>query len=225
MSIKYREEKVKLSRTFRNILDLYNLSNKPVCDIGCGFGEYLRFFGKGSVGVTTTLEEMEYGKNNNLKIIFGNAETIEKVFSQGEKFQAIWANNLFEHLLSPHAFLMNLKKLSDDEAVVILGVPVIPKIESLIRLSWFRGALATNHISFFTAKTLVLTVMKSGWNVETVRPFIFKNKFIDLLVRPFAPHLYVVAKNNPDFVYPIKKLKEWIADEHYETLLKITNQK
>lgn len=225
MSIKYREEKVKLSRTFRNILDLYNLSNKPVCDIGCGFGEYLRFFGKGSVGVTTTLEEMEYGKNNNLKIIFGNAETIEKVFSQGEKFQAIWANNLFEHLLSPHAFLMNLKKLSDDEAVVILGVPVIPKIESLIRLSWFRGALATNHISFFTAKTLALTVMKSGWNVETVRPFIFKNKFIDLLVRPFAPHLYVVAKNNPDFVYPTKKLKEWIADEHYETLLKITNQK
>lgn len=224
MSIKNREERVKLSRTFRNILDLYNLSNRSVCDIGCGFGEYLRFFGEGSVGVTTTSDEVEYGKNNNLRIVFGNAERIDIVFSQGEKFKAVWANNLFEHLLSPHAFLMNLKKISNDKTFVILGVPVIPKIESLLRLSWFRGSLATNHVSFFTNKTLGLTVMRSGWSIETVRPFIFKNKFLDILVRPFAPHLYVVANNNQNFVYPSKKLKEWIGDKYYESLLEITNQ-
>jgi SAM-dependent methyltransferase len=200
-------------------------SDKAVCDTGCGFGEYLRFFGAGSIGVTTTQEEVEYGKSNNLKIIFGNAEKIEGVFTKGEKFKAIWVNNLFEHLLSPHAFLMNLKKISEPQAIVVLGVPVIPKIVSLTRFPWFRGTLASNHISFFTNKTLQLTVERAGWEVMAVRPFIFKNKYLDLLVRPFAPHLYVVAKNNVDFVYSAKKMKEWILDEHYEGLLSITKQK
>jgi SAM-dependent methyltransferase len=225
MSIKLREENVKLSRTFRNIRDLYSLSDKSVCDIGCGFGEYLRLFGAGSIGVTTTQEEIEYGKNSNLKIIFGNAEELEKVFVNGEKFKAIWANNLFEHLLSPHAFLMHLKKISEERAIVALGVPVIPKIESLTSFSWFRGTLATNHISFFTCKTLGLTVERAGWKVVTIRPFIFKNKYLDLLIRPFAPHLYVIAENNIAFVYPTKKLKEWISDAYYGDLLDITRQR
>ncbi len=225
MSIKFREENVAVSRTFKNIRDLYGLSNKAVCDIGCGFGEYLRMFGKGSIGVTTTQEEIEYGSKNNLNIIFGNAEKIESLFPSTQKFEGIWANNLFEHLLSPHAFLIKLKKISSENTIAIIGVPVVPKIVSLISLPWFRGTLASNHVSFFTNITLKLTVERAGWNVIAVRPFIFKNKFLDYIVRPFAPHLYVVAKNNSDFVYPPKKLKEWVTDEYYTEILSITKQK
>lgn len=225
MSIKHREENVKSSRTFRNIVRLYGLSEKSVCDIGCGFGEYLRFFGKGSIGVTTTNEEVDYGKHNDLHIIFGNAERLESTFANGEKFEAVWANNLFEHLLSPHGFLMNIKKISNDNTLLILGVPVIPKIVSLISLPWFRGTLASNHINFFTRQSLGLTVLRGGWKTITVRPFIFKNRYLDFLVRPFAPHLYVVARNDTGFAYPAKKLKEWVSDHHYDDLLGITRQK
>jgi SAM-dependent methyltransferase len=221
MSIQFREDNVKLSRTFKNIRDLYSLSNKSVLDIGCGFGEYLRLFGKGSVGITTTQDEIEYGKKNNLNIRFGNAEKIETIDLNNKKFDAIWANNLFEHLLSPHAFIIKLKKISNNNAVAVIGVPVIPKIVSLINLSWFRGTLASNHINFFTRNTLQLTVERAGWNVSTVRPFIFKNRILDLIVRPFAPHLYVIAKNNPNFEYPPKKIKEWISDEYYSELLSL----
>lgn len=224
MSIKNREENVRLSRTFRNIRDLYNLSSKSVCDIGCGFGEYLRFFGKNSVGVTTTTEEVEYGKNNNLKILFGNAEQIGELPLGNISFEAIWANNLFEHLLSPHSFLINLKKISKSNTSVILGVPVIPKLVSLIRLPWFRGTLASNHVSFFTKDTLSLSVERAGWKVKEVRPFIFKNKFLDLLMRPWAPHMYVVAENDVNFQYSPKKLKEWVSDDYYSDLLNITRQ-
>lgn len=224
MSIQLREENVKLSRTFKNIRSLYSLQDKAVCDIGCGFGEYLRLFGKGSIGITTTQNEIDYGKENNLPIVFGNAEKIDQTFFDGKRFEAIWANNLFEHLLSPHAFLIKLKKVSNNNTQVILGVPVIPKVVSLISLRWWRGTLASNHVSFFTHKTLGLTVERAGWNVRAVRPFFFKNKFLDVLCRPFAPHMYVVAENNPDFKYPPKKLKEWINDVHYAELLDITGQ-
>jgi hypothetical protein len=225
MPIKFREKNVQSSRTFKNLRDLYGLSNKAVCDIGCSFGEYLRFFGKGSIGITTTKEEIEYGKNNDLKIIFGNAEKIESIFTDTQKFEVIWANNIFEHLLSPHAFLIKLKKISERNSMIILGVPVVPKIVSLAFFPWFRGALASNHVNFFTLRTLRLTVERAGWNVREARPFIFKNKFLDSLLHPFAPHVYVVAENNLEFKYPPKKVKEWISDEHYTDLLSITNQK
>ncbi len=224
MSVEQRNSRVKMSRTFKNLRDIYRLSEKSVLDIGCGFGEYLRLFGRGSLGITTTQEEVVYAKENNLPVVFANAEKLDTLDTD-QTFEAIWANNLFEHLLSPHAFLMKLKALSRPETVAIIGVPVVPKIVSFLRVKGFRGALATNHVNFFTHATLRLTTERAGWIVKEVRPFLFKNKILDVLVRPFAPHLYVVALNNPAFVYPGKKLKEWISDPHYQDLLKITKQK
>lgn len=212
---------VKESRTFKNICDLFGLRHKAVLDIGSGYGQYLSHFGKGSVGITTAHEEVESGKESGLDIRFGNAEKLDASIG---KFGVVWANNLYEHLLSPHAFLMNLKKIADDDTVVILGVPMVPKIVSLMNLKWWRGALASNHINFFTHSTLRLTVERAGWKPIAVRPFIFKNLFLDNLIRPFAPHIYMVAKNDPNFKYAPKKIGEWMGDEHYKELLSITGQ-
>lgn len=224
MTINSRFEKVSISKTFKNILESFNLTNKSVLDLGCGYGEYLKLFGKDSIGITTTEEEVEFGKENNLNIRFGNVEKIDAL-NINSKFDVIWANNLFEHLLSPHAFLIRLKTISHDNTLVILGVPVVPKIVSLIKSKYFRGVLATNHINFFTHTTLRLSVERAGWEVLETRPFFHKSYLIDWFLRPFAPHIYIVAKNNSDFQYPPKKLKEWITDDMYEPLLKITRQK
>lgn len=216
-------ERIDRSRTFKNILDIHKLREKLVLDIGSGYGQYLKHFGVGSIGVTTAEDEVTFGKENNLNIILGNAEHLNEV-DFNTQFEGFWANNLFEHLLSPHAFLMNLKKIASSNARVILGVPVVPKIVSLMRLKWWRGPYASNHVNFFTHKTLGLTVQYAGWEVIQVRPFIFKNKFLDFLARPFAPHMYVVAKNDSNFKYPPKKIHEWIGDEHYKEMLTITGQ-
>lgn len=224
MAIIDREQGVKDSRTFKNIRTLYGLSGKSVIDIGCGFGEYLRFFGTGSVGITTSQEEVKYGKENNLNIIFNNAEKLEE-FSPEEEFDAIWANNLFEHLLSPHSFLMKIKKITHSRTILILGVPVIPRIAILTSLKKFRGALDSSHINFFTQTTLRLTAERAGWKVLAVRPFIFKNMLFDALVSPIAPHLYVMAENMENFIYPSKKVREWKDDEHYSELLSLANSK
>ncbi len=223
MNINNRFKKVSVSITFGNILGTFKLPERKVLDLGCGYGEYLKLFGKGSVGITTTNEEVVFGKENNLNIKFGNVEKIESL-SLDTNFDVIWANNLFEHLLSPHAFLMKIKTISHKDTVIILGVPVVPKIVSLINNKYFRGVLASNHINFFTHTTLKLAVERAGWEVEEVRPFFLKNYYLDLILRPFAPHLYVVAKNNPNFQYAPKKIKEWTTDDMYQPLLKITKQ-
>lgn len=218
-----RFDAVAASGTFRRIVNRFDLSRKKALDLGCGYGEYLTHFGKGSLGITTSREEVDVGKERSLDIRFGNAEFLEET-SLPADIEAVWANNLFEHLLSPHAFLMKLKKNVVPDGLLILGVPVIPKVTALMSLGRFRGALASNHINFFTKETLVLTAERAGWRVLEARPFWFSSVWLDRLFVPLAPHLYLIAKNDAEFKYPGKKYNEWMAGEHYRHLFEITGQ-
>ncbi|HLP79866.1 MAG TPA: class I SAM-dependent methyltransferase [Acidobacteriota bacterium] len=215
-----RFDPVKKSKVFNRILSTFKLRKKKVLDLGCSFGEFLSLFGPGSVGITTTLAEVEYGKKHRLNIKQGNVELIDKIGIK-ESFDAIWANNLFEHLLAPHAFLIKLKTVAKDDTILLLGVPTIPRCPSLMRITAFRGALATAHVNFFTRESLRLTVQRAGWKVLDIRPFVTNIRWLDRLCSFFAPHLYVVAVNDRHFRYHDKKLMEWKDDAHYQDILKI----
>lgn len=203
----------------------YRLAEKKVLDLGCGYGEHLSHFGDGSLGITTTREEVEYGKAHDLRIALGNVERFDLIPEmREERFDAVWSNNLFEHLLAPHRFLNSLKRYAADDTLLILGVPVVPSIPALMRVRKFRGALAVSHINFFTRRTLRYTVERAGWKVVDMRPFICTNAFLDRLAGTLAPHAYVIARNDAAFRYPEKKLKEWKDDEHYAYVLETVGQ-
>jgi len=171
---------VELLRTLSTICSVFDLKNKMILDIECGLGQYLKPFGKGSVGITPA-EEVKFSRDNNLSIVSGIAENFyQSVY--GKHFEEFWTNNLFDLLLAPHGVLMKLKKNVTDGAVFILGVP---EVVSLI---------------------LRLTVQFAGWKVVEVRPFILRTTWLNFLVKPFDHYAYVVAKNNPTLTYPPKKI-------------------
>lgn len=209
IKIEKRFENVSKSKTFCHIRDLFDLKNKTVLDLGCSYGEFLTHFGPDSVGVTITKEEAEYGNGRRLDVRYGNIES-DSIILEGI-FDVIFANNIFEHLFSPHKFLCKIKKYLKKDGVLILGVPCVPKILSFLRINKFRGSLASAHINFFTKETLVLTVEKAGWNVKLIRGFHFSNEFIDSLFNPIYPHFYIVASNNPSFDYSKKRMKELVG--------------
>lgn len=194
------------SKTFNNIVDTFDLRNKAVFDIGCAYGEFLAHFGKGSIGVCLEPKEIEYGTKKGLDIRFGNVE--DKDFKLDATFDAIFANNILEHLLSPHSFLCEVKKYLKPNGILILGVPCIPKLSFLMRFKKFRGSLARLHINFFTKDTLANTARFAGWDVQTTRGFHIKNAALDHILDPIYPHFYVIARLNPDFAYSEKRLKE-----------------
>jgi SAM-dependent methyltransferase len=230
--VQKRFANVQKSKTFIRIVQHLKLNDKKTLDLGCGFGEYMALCGKGSLGITTTLREVEYGNehgkehgNGGIRIIRGNVEALDIIPElQTERFEAIWSNNLFEHLLAPHLFLNSLKRYSEGSTQLILGVPVVPFFPGLMKITKFRGSLSSAHINFFTRKTLMLSVERAGWKILEARPFIFSNKFLDAIAGMFAPHIYVVALNDSNFKYPEKKLREWKDELHYNYVLETTGQ-
>jgi SAM-dependent methyltransferase len=175
------------------------------------------------MGITTRADEVEFGKNNGLDIRLGNAERLHTTDFE-HTFDAFWVNNLFEHLVAPHAFLVHLRQLASPSTVLVLGVPVVPKVVSLLKLRRFRGVLADSHIGFYTKKTLSLNVERAGWKIIEIRTFFIKNSVLDGFLDVVSPHLYVVAHSNPDFAYSLKKVNEWRGDEEYTDLLRTTGQ-
>lgn len=206
--IERRFENVSKSKTFTNIVDTFDLDKKSVLDVGCSSGEFLVHFGPGSIGITIKNDEVEYGEMRGLDIRYGNVESDD--FILNEKFDVIFANNIFEHLYSPHEFLVKIKKYLKPGGLLILGVPCIPKIVTLLRINKFKGSLASAHINFFTKNTLALTVERAGWNIKHMRGFHFSSTFVDYLLNPVYPHFYAVASSDPNFKYSEKKMKELV---------------
>ncbi len=192
------------SHSFVNLLKQFNLPDKSVLDIGSSEGDFLQHFGLGSVGVTIIPEHVETARQHGLKVVTGNIE--DPAFTLPQKFDVVWANNLFEHMNAPHLFLMKVKEFLKPNGFLILGVPVIPTISPLTRLTKFRGAYAASHVNFFTRKTLMETLRYAGWSVEEARLFRFGNKTLDSLLNPIAPHMYVVARQNKEWAYAHKRL-------------------
>jgi SAM-dependent methyltransferase len=217
--LKKRMSNVSNSKTFNNIIKEFNLGDKKVLDIGCSYGEFLAKFGVGSVGLTVSVKEVEWGQMNNLNIQIGN---IEEGFDTEEKFDVIFANNIFEHMLAPHLFLLKIKKFLKEDGVLILGVPSVPYVFPLIKLRRFSGSLSPAHVNFFTRYTLNKTVEYAGWEIRKSSGYYFTNRFLDFLFNFICPHFYVIATVKKDFHYDEKRQKEL---QGYNNIFKINNKK
>ena len=206
-----QSKRVATSRTFSHLREAFDLGNKKVLDIGCSEGYYLEHFGAGSLGLTLIEAHIAAAHERGLTVIKANVE--DPGFSLPEKYDVVWANNLFEHMNAPHLFLMKVRELIKPDGLLILGVPVLPHMPFLTKLKKFRGAYAVSHVNFFTRKTLIESVRAGGWIVEEARLFYFKNAFLDAFLDLITPHVYVIARPDPDFAYAQKRL---LSIEEYD---------
>jgi len=181
---------------------LPNKEKLKVLEIGAGTGNVLAEFKDEAKLHNINIQELgtEYSndcitkakKENNINVIFGNIETIEK---RKEKFDVIILSHVFEHFIDLHEELKRLKKLMTEDTLLYIEVPgiMVNHKKSYYNFS-FLGYLVHAHMYNFTKDTLVNILQNYGFKniianeeVESVftldksSDYVYKNSYKDII--------------------------------------------
>ncbi|MDE2978467.1 MAG: class I SAM-dependent methyltransferase [Acidobacteriota bacterium] len=135
-------------------------SESSVLEIGCGRGATAALikqrFGCRVVGIELNPEAAATAESRLDRVIHGDVQTVEP----GEKFDAIVAFELFEHLTDGQAFLERAAGWLRRGGRMVFSVPNVGHysvVEDLIAGRWDyipMGLLCATHVRFFTRRTL-----------------------------------------------------------------------
>jgi 2-polyprenyl-3-methyl-5-hydroxy-6-metoxy-1,4-benzoquinol methylase len=150
---------------------------KRILDVGCGqgkFGELLKQSRSievwGIEPVAAAAAEAATKLDHVIEGMF-----IPEADLPSENFDAIFFNDVLEHLFDPAAALQLARKLLKPDGVVIASIPNIRHFltmwELIVRREWHygdSGILDRTHLRFFTKKSIIALFADCGFNVERI---------------------------------------------------------
>jgi 2-polyprenyl-3-methyl-5-hydroxy-6-metoxy-1,4-benzoquinol methylase len=148
-----------------------------VLDVGCGaggFGTTLReVLGDGAtiVGLEAVPTQAEAARHDH-----GFDDVIAGYFPEAldgypHSFDAIFFNDVLEHIVDPWSVLRQVPRFLSDEGRVVAAIPSIqyaPVVFKLLRGRWDyvdQGTLDRTHVRFFTKATMVEMFESCGYDV------------------------------------------------------------
>jgi len=200
---------------------LYNKErfyDKKVLDIGCCYGSSLLYWGRESEGFDCNDKFLSFVHALGNKVHKGNAEDGFS-FLGSERYDAIYTNNLIEHIVAPHLFLVRLFALLKPGGVLAIGHPVVAPqpFRFLLNAIGKKGHLAVEHINFYTPRTARLCLERSGFHVEKQYfSSIAALPLLSSLTVPFGHHCLSICRKIDGYKYHPKRAKEfdpeWAGD-------------
>ena len=172
----------------KNLKSIRSKSSGVWLDLGAGGGTYLKFMNEKSFGldIKQNLENKIYSWNFNDKVPAKYVATAD----------LIWCSALIEHVLRPHEFLVEIKKFLKHDGVIIITGPLTHMFNPLYLSGTYHG----DHVNFFNAKTLRLTIERAGYEVVFEGSPSFKK--IGQKIYFISPNIMIVAKPILNFQYP-----------------------
>ena len=210
------------SRPFKLLVEKYSLHEKAVLDVGCYCGSHLIHFGEGSVGLERQDAGVKFALAIGLNVIQCNVED-KWEFTEGP-FDAAWCSAILEHVVSPHKLLRECWRKLKYDGLLFARVPIIPNpiVESCMRClpqwrnrfhSGYTSYSAVEHLYAYTRKSAIFLIKRAGFEVIDVNtlwpPIPLLNRILKPLIYRFGitDSLTVIAKKDPEFKYPEKRLK------------------
>lgn len=218
---------IKLPRGIPYLAQKYGFAKKKVLDIGSTFGTHLFFWGPGSEGVEVQNNAATFTDALGFPAHRINVED-DLGTLPANTFNAIHTNNLFEHLVAPHMFLMRCHRLLTDDGILAIGHPTVPP--TIVRWLWkaigIDGWLAVEHINFFTPATVKLTLERAGFEViEQYSPWLLRfPKPLGRLILPYSISCYSICRKRSDFRYPSKRMAIFDPNVYSEELAEFHNE-
>lgn len=184
-------EKSRLSRLsqMKTFAEEFGLTGKNILDIGTGKGEMIDVLNEAgfkSIGLEASKESVLIGRAAGRKILNGYIGQSKKI--SGGPYDAFISLNYLEHLPNIGAVIRNIHGNVADGA---MGFITVPNFDYLLKTKAFYE-FVTDHISYFTIKTLMYAFEINGFDVlkawtinneNDIAAFVRKKSVLDLSVQ------------------------------------------
>lgn len=148
---------------FRNFIEKFSLKDKKIIEIGCGQGEFLDIMSKVNSnvhGIENYKNSVDLCRSKGLKVYEGFIE--DRYYKiENSPYDGFFIMNFLEHLPDPNEFLKGIYENLNEGAIGLIEVPNVDMIISNLMFSEF----ISDHLLYFTSKTLRLLVEKNGFEI------------------------------------------------------------
>ncbi|MBQ4820246.1 class I SAM-dependent methyltransferase [Aquimarina sp. MMG016] len=185
------------NNTRHEMLTFLPKGSKTVLDIGCGEGAFSGYIKEKYNAETWGIELMpEHGKKAEKvldKVFIGECEKLIDDLPDNY-FDAIYFNDVLEHLVDPYWVLEKIKSKLSDNGVIISSIPNIryhSALKSLvINKNWEykdNGVMDKTHLRFFTGKSIANMYKRLGYKIIThkginrtksIKPYFYNIPFL-----------------------------------------------
>jgi 2-polyprenyl-3-methyl-5-hydroxy-6-metoxy-1,4-benzoquinol methylase len=211
---KKQNEYFQAERSEMNTYLKYHPNPKTVLDIGCGRGNFAAQlkskFGLEAWGIEFVESEAKFGKEVLDKLFVGKIEDIVELLPDNY-FDAVYFNDVLEHLENPYQVLENMKGKLSSEGIIISSIPNMRYFRVLKKLmfqaDWkyeSQGVMDYTHLRFFTRKSIKRMYEDIGYKI-VLHEGINKTKSLQAILLRLIPGFHHSDTGYLHFITVVKR--------------------
>ena len=154
------------------VIKLITKNNSMILDIGCGVGDNARILKtEGHIidGITLSNEEAKLAESYLKNVYIHNLEN--GLPTLNTKYDYIICSHVLEHISYPEKLFLDLKKIMDQDTILIIAIPNLLHYKSRIELLKGNfnyqetGVWDYTHVRWYTYKSMQDTLIKNGFTI------------------------------------------------------------
>ena len=134
-------------------------------DFGCGWGSYLasaQEAGWHATGIEVDATNVEFATRHGLHAVQG--DLLDGIF-EAEQFDAVIAQQVFEHLLNPVEYLREIHRLLKPGGVLAIAVPNLGGLSARISGTDWEMITPIGHVRYFDSSSLAKFLSDNGFEI------------------------------------------------------------
>ena len=162
-----------------------------ILDVGCSDGGFLEFLGNRyrRFGIEINEGARELARAKDIVMVGNNFDALDKMI---EKYDAVTAIDIIEHVQNPYLFLVKLTRVVRERGVIIVSSGDTESLTWRMAKNRYYYCVNAEHISFINAQWCRYASLKLGLELMSIRRFSHSKAGLFQCVSEFGKNLIYV---------------------------------